>query len=412
MSTVAWWHCFAGIAGDMALASLVDAGADLDRVVGELEKLPVEGWALGAEKVKRASLVGTHLKVELAPEADGRPRDWAAVRALLEAADGLPERARHRAIDVFAALAQAEAKLHGVPVEQVHFHEVGATDAVLDVVGTCVALELLGVDVVRSSPVTVGLGTVPTAHGVLPNPAPAVMQLLSGAPVRGVDEALELTTPTGAAILAALAESFGPAPPMRVHRTGYGAGSRDLPGTANVLQVVIGELAEPAGAAAAISGPTGLLARQPRGPFEGEASLQDLAVLEATVDDVSGEILADAVSAALSAGALDAWLVPVVGKKGRPAQVITVLADPALVPALAEQLAHQTGTLGLRSHNVARWALPRKVVTVDVEGLPVRVKVGPYRAKAEHDDCLAVAGRLGWSAAEVARRAEHLAAST
>ena len=387
-TTALWWHCFSGIAGDMALASLFDAGASPEDVVSGLRRLPVGGWELTPRPTMRAGLAATELVIEV--EQDGVERTWADIAKILSAA-ALPERARQRAEKVFMALAVAEGRLHGVAPEKVHFHEVGSTDAVLDVVGTCLALESLGVDVVYASPVAVGTGTVRSAHGLLPNPAPAVLELLKGAPVQGTDQAHELTTPTGAALLAGLAVSFGPLPALEVKATGYGAGARDTPGTPNVLQAVVGQLPAPAR------------------PLAGATSRR-LRVLEANVDDVTGEVLAHTIATLLATGALDAWAVPAVGKKGRPAHVLSALAQPEDVPALVTVVLQETGALGIRQQTVERWALARSSVEVDVAGHNVRVKVGPYRAKAEYDDCARAAAALGLPVREVARLAEQQAA--
>ena len=389
MTTVAWWNCSAGIAGDMALASLIDAGADVDEVVAGLEGLPVEGWHIEVAKTTRAGLAATQLRVDVDPASDLTERNWGTVRAIIDQAPLLPERARTRAQGVFARLATAEGRLHGLPPEEVHFHEVGGLDAIVDVVGTCLALESLGIGSVRSGPVAVGTGTVRGSHGLLPNPAPAVVELLVGAPVRGADREEELTTPTGAALLAALAESFGPLPQMKITSGGYGAGSRDLDGTANVLQVVIGDLGTESTAQAPLH--------------------HDLVVLEANVDDVTGEVLAHTVGALMGAGALDAWLVPVVAKKGRPAHVVTVLAEPGAGARLATVLTQETGTLGFREHLVTRSALARQLLEVEVSGERVRVKAGLYHLKAEHDDCVRAAAHLGLPLGEVARQAEQAA---
>jgi uncharacterized protein (TIGR00299 family) protein len=372
----------------MALASLFDAGASPEDVVSGLRRLPVGGWELTPRPTMRAGLAATELVIEV--EQDGVERTWADIAKILSAA-ALPERARQRAEKVFMALAVAEGRLHGVAPEKVHFHEVGSTDAVLDVVGTCLALESLGVDVVYASPVAVGTGTVRSAHGLLPNPAPAVLELLKGAPVQGTDQAHELTTPTGAALLAGLAVSFGPLPALEVKATGYGAGARDTPGTPNVLQAVVGQL--PASAR----------------PLAGATSRR-LRVLEANVDDVTGEVLAHTIATLLATGALDAWAVPAVGKKGRPAHVLSALAQPEDVPALVTVVLQETGALGIRQQTVERWALARSSVEVDVAGHNVRVKVGPYRAKAEYDDCARAAAALGLPVREVARLAEQQAA--
>ena len=220
--TTAWWHCFSGIAGDMALASLLDAGADLDEVTVGLRTLALPGWSLEAERTTRGGLAATRLLVEVDPKEDVVERTWATIRGLLESATGLPERARRRAQEVFGGLAVAEGAVHGVSPENVHFHEVGGLDALIDVIGTCLALESLDVTSVFASPVALGTGTVRGAHGLLPNPAPAVVALLAGVPVHGTSHTVELTTPTGAALLAGMVTSFGPLPPMKVTAGGYG----------------------------------------------------------------------------------------------------------------------------------------------------------------------------------------------
>jgi pyridinium-3,5-bisthiocarboxylic acid mononucleotide nickel chelatase len=389
VTRVAWWHCFSGIAGDMALASLLDAGADLDQVRAGLEKIPIPGWHLEAVKTTRSGLAATHLRVEVDRAEDGRSRTWAIIRATLDEADGLPERARRRAQTVFSRLAAAEGRVHGVPPEQVHFHEVGGLDALVDVVGTCLALEVLDIASVFASPIALGSGTVKTAHGLLPVPAPAVVELLKEAPVYGTEDAAELTTPTGAALLAGLAEGFGPMPPVVATATGYGAGTRQFDGRPNVVQVVIGDL-------------------QP-GAVPGSVRRQDLVVVEANVDDVTGEVLGHTIEALMSAGALDAWLVPILAKKGRPGHIVSFLAEPAVVADLAEVLVEETGTLGYREHRVARSALAREVLEVEVRGLHVRVKAGPHRAKAEYEDCARAGAQLGLPITEVARVAEAAA---
>jgi uncharacterized protein (TIGR00299 family) protein len=387
--TTAWWHCFSGIAGDMALASLLDAGADLDEVTAGLRTLALRGWSIKTERTTRGGLAATRLLVEVDPKQDVVERTWATIRGLLESATGLPERARRRAQEVFGGLAVAEGSVHGVSPEKVHFHEVGGLDALIDVIGTCLALESLDVSSVFASPVALGTGTVRGAHGLLPNPAPAVIELLAGVPVHGTSQTRELTTPTGAALLAGLVTSFGPLPPMKVTAAGYGAGAAELAGAPNVLQVVVGEEAAPGGA------------------VTGHA--QDLLLLEANVDDVTGEVLAHTVEVLMAAGALDAWLVPVLAKKGRPAHVVSVLAEPEKVAGLARALTRETGTLGFRQHQVTRYALAREEIEVKVDGEAVHVKIGPHRFKAEYEDCARAAPRLGLPVGEVARMAEEAA---
>jgi len=364
--TLAWFHCFSGVAGDMAFGSLVDAGADLDEVLAMLEHLPVGGWRAEAEPVLRGGIAGT--KVHVHVRDDGVVRTAANIRGLVAEAR-LPERVERRVHAVFWALAEAEGRLHRRPPESVHFHEVGSVDAIVDVVGTCAALEVLGVDEVACSPIAVGLGMVRAAHGIIPNPAPAVVDLLRGIPTRGVDLPVELTTPTGAALMAGLAGAHGPMPPMTVTASGFGAGSRELDGRPNLTQVVLGE-------------PT---ATEPAG--------QPVVLLEANVDDATGEVLAHAVAALLGAGAHDAWITPVVMKKGRPGHVVAALCDPALVDQVAGVLTAETGSFGVRGSRLERWPASRRVDEVLVDGRPVRVKVSPGRAKAEFDDAAGVAAR-------------------
>ncbi len=377
---LAWFHCFSGIAGDMALGSLVDAGADLDQVRRMLELLPVGGWALDAEPVLRGGIAGTAIEVHVTESTVVRTA--AHIQGLITEAR-LPDRVQQRALATFAALAEAEGRLHRRPPEQVHFHEVGGVDAIIDIVGTCIALELLDVDEVRSSAVTTGIGMVRSAHGQLPNPAPAVVELLRGALTQGIDLTVELTTPTGAALLAALALGFGPMPAMRITATGFGAGSRELDDRPNLTQVVLGVASE-----AELSGG------------------QPVMLLEANIDDVTGEVLGHTVTALLEAGAHDAWITPIVMKKGRPAHTISVLADAALAQQLADVLRSETGTLGVRGGRIERWPAERSVDRVLVDGHAVRVKVSPGRVKAEYDDAAKVARRTGRPLREVTSLAE------
>ncbi len=382
MTTIAWFHCFAGIAGDMALGSLIDAGADLDEVRGMLQRLPIGGWQLEAEPVLRAGVAATHARVEV--EERGIVRTHSHIAGMIEEAR-LPARVCERALATFQALAEAEGRLHRRPPSQVHFHEVGGVDAIVDVVGTCAALEVLGVDQLHSSAVATGTGMVRSAHGALPNPPPAVVELLRGAPSYGRDVNAELTTPTGAALLAALVTGWGPMPAMTVLSTGFGAGSRELDGLPNTTQVVVGTA----------------MAREGR-PGTG----QPIVLLETNVDDATGETLAHAVAALLEAGAYDAWLTPIVMKKGRPGHLVSALADPALAGQLATLLTRETGSLGVRSAPLERWPAARAIEEVDVEGLPVRIKVSPGRGKAEHDDAARVARITGLPLREVRERAE------
>ena len=382
--TVAWFHCFAGIAGDMALGSLLDAGADADEVVALLHRLPLSGWTLETHPVQRGGVAAT--RVEVGARETGVVRTHAHIVGLVEEAR-LPERVRDRALATFSVLAEVEGRLHRRHPSQVHFHEVGGVDAIIDVVGTCAALEVLDVERVFASAVATGTGMVRSAHGVLPNPAPAVVELLQGAPTYGREVTTELTTPTGAALLAALSSGYGPLPLMTIAATGFGAGSRELEGLPNVTQVVLGEAAEEDDGGLTAAG-------------------QPVVELSANVDDATGETIAHAVAALLDAGAHDAWVTPVLMKKGRPGHVVSALCDVALIEQVARVLTRETGSLGVRGHVSERWPASRGSGQVEVEGLPVRVKVGPGRVKAEHDDAARVARRTGLPLREVAFRAE------
>ncbi len=264
-ATIAWFHCFAGVAGDMALGALLDAGADLDEVRAILDRLPVPGWELRSEPVMRNGIAATRAVVEVAPSSV--VRTYAHITALIEEAR-LPDRVRDRAAATFAAIAEVEGRLHRRPLEQVHFHELGGIDAIVDIVGVAAALEVLGVDRVAASSVATGTGVIRTAHGLLPNPAPAVIELLAGAPTHGVDVTVELTTPTGAGLLASLATGWGPMPAMTIAATGFGAGAHELDELPNLTQVVLGT-------ASADLAPG-----------------QPISLLEVNVDDATGEVLA------------------------------------------------------------------------------------------------------------------------
>jgi uncharacterized protein (TIGR00299 family) protein len=383
----AWIHCFSGVAGDMLLGALLDAGADLDAVRTAVGTLGVDGWTLDAEPVLRGGIAATRAVVAT-PGEGHHHRTWSTIRDLLAAAveRGLPDDVHRRAHDAFAALAEVEGALHRTPPDDVHFHEVGALDALVDVVGVCAALHDLGIAEVVCSPVATGHGTVGAAHGDLPVPAPATAKLLIGVPVVGVDLPFELATPTGAALVRTLASSFGPVPPMTVDATGFGAGGREIDGRPNVVQVLVGERSGPAG--------------------------EDAVLLEANVDDVTGEVLAHTIAALLAAGAADAWVTPIVMKKGRPAHTVSALGDPLSAPALAAVLTAETGTLGVRASAWQKWPQPREVMTVEVEGHAIRVKVTPGgRHKVEFDDAAAAAAALGRPVREILVAAEAAAAA-
>lgn len=394
-----WFHCFAGTAGDMTLGALVDAGADPDVIAATVASLQVDGYALTFERVSRAGVAATRALVTVHdahadpashPGSHGH-RPYAEIRRLLQDAD-LPSRVRERALRTFTLLAEVEGAIHGVPPDEVEFHEVGSVDAIVDIVGSCAALESLAVDRIVCSPITVGLGSVRAAHGELPNPSPAVVALLArgGAPARGADDRLELATPTGVALMVALADAFGPLPELTVHAVGYGAGGADVPGRPNVVQVVVGSQAESID-----------VTPRPGQPVDH---------LETNVDDATGEVIGHTIAALLGAGAHDAWATSIVMKKGRPAFTVHALADPSVSEAVATVLLRETGSLGLRATRLERWPQRRTERVVEVDGRPVRVKVGDGRAKAEFDDAAAIATATGRPVREVLDEAARLAA--
>jgi pyridinium-3,5-bisthiocarboxylic acid mononucleotide nickel chelatase len=393
---LAWFNCQAGVAGDMTMAALVDAGADPDVVASTIAGLGVDGYALLFERVQRCGVGATWANVvvhtEHDPEAHHEHPHHRPLREILELLDeaDLPDRVRRRARAVFARLGEVEAAIHGIDPADVELHEIGALDSIVDVVGVCAALEALDVDDVWCSPIAVGHGSVRSAHGVLPNPAPATVALLSesGVPTVGLATTLEVSTPTGAALMTTLASGFGAMPAMAPSAVGYGAGTADTPERANVVQVVVGHLT----------------VDDDRGT--------PVTLLEANVDDVTGEVLAHAVSALLLAGAHDAWVTPIVMKKGRAAHTVSVLCDPSSTATMRQLLVDETGTLGVRSSTMRRWPQRRTETTVEIDGHPIRVKVADHRVKVEFDDAAAAATALGVPVRVVLDRAADLVAET
>lgn len=387
MTRHAWFNCSAGVAGDMLLASLVDAGADPLSIGSMLAGLGLDEYALTFEPTQRAGVKSTRAIVVVHEHDGHHHRAWSDIRSMIESAD-LPERVRTRSLAVFAVLADVEAKIHGVDVDDVEFHEVGAVDSIVDIVGACAALEVLGVDSISCGPIGTGHGIVRTQHGELPNPAPATVSLaaMRQIPLVGLDDRRELATPTGVAVMAALAETFGAMPTLSVSARGYGAGALDVNGRANVVQVVVGDVAVNAGGGG-----------------------QAVRLLEVNVDDVTGEVIAHTIGALLDAGAHDAWATPIVMKKGRPAHTVHALCDPALTDIISRVMVDETGSLGIRGSIIERWPQARREAVVRVEGHEIRVKIAGDRVKVEHDDAARAALALGLPLREVLRLAESAA---
>jgi pyridinium-3,5-bisthiocarboxylic acid mononucleotide nickel chelatase len=355
-----------GLAGDMFLAAALDAGIDRAALEAQLGTLGLPGWRLEVTSRHVNGIAATHVEVVVA--GDPPARGLAGILALIDGS-GLSPRARAAARDLFERLGRAEAKVHGVPLDQVHFHEVGAVDSIVDLCGAAVAMELLGWPRALSAPPELGRGLVKTAHGLLPVPPPAVLELLVGVPVRPGGPPGEAVTPTGAAILAGLFE-VGPAPLLVARRIGYGAGTRTWPDRPNVVRLTLGDaVAEP-------------------------VHRDDLLVLETNLDDASGQLVARAIEAALEVGALDAWAAPLTMKKGRPGLLLGALCDEGHRAAVTRALLGETTTLGVRWHRVERDEAARELVEVDTAYGRVRVKVGRLGgellgAHPEYDDCAA-----------------------
>ena len=389
---ILYFDCIAGISGDMALGALIDAGADLETIRGGLMGLPVEPFDLDVEQVETGGLRAT--KAHVRTSTVGLIRTYASIRSLLDLAE-IPLDAKAMAHRIFRRLAEAEAMVHRRELEQVTFHEVGAVDSIVDIVGTALALSSLGVDRMFASAVPTGLGMVKSEHGALPIPAPAVVELLRGAPMYSRNVPVELVTPTGAAILASLVEGFGELPRMRVEQIGYGAGSArlDFP---NVLRVLIGEEDREAAAPAAATPPGTEL------------------VLETNIDDLNPELYTYVLERLFAAGAQDAWLTPIVMKKGRPAVTISVLVSPSRQEAIRQVLFREAGTLGIRATTVDKQVLEREWVDVATRHGAVRVKIGRFEGNAitvapEFEDCARVAREAGVPARDVYEEATRLA---
>jgi uncharacterized protein (TIGR00299 family) protein len=384
---IGWLDCAAGASGDMLLGALADAGVPLAVLQDAVDGLGTAPIRLYAEPATRHGIRATSVRVAYAEEP-GVTRTWADVRALLTGAR-LDETVRSGALDAFGRLARAEARVHGVAPDEVHFHEVGALDALADVVGACAGVAWLrrerGLDAIRCGTVALGSGWASGRHGVVPVPGPAVLALLgeAGFPVQGGPAPYELCTPTGAALLATLATGHGPLPAGTVVGTGYGAGSRDVPEVPNLLRLV---LAEPVGAAATA------------------------VVLETNVDDLDPRLWPPILAALLAAGASDAWLAPITMKKGRPAHTLHALCTEDDAPAVRRAVFTETSSIGLREYRVAKHALPRTVSTVDVEGHLIRVKTALLAGEAvnrsvEYEDVAAAAAALGLPVKTVLARA-------
>jgi uncharacterized protein (TIGR00299 family) protein len=364
---LAYFDCFSGISGDMTLGALVDAGCNLELLRSGLQGLQVPGWTISSEKVWKNGMSATFVRV--VTEDQSKHRSLSVILEIFDKSQ-LSEQVKKNAAAIFRKLGEAEASVHDVPLEKIHFHEVGAVDAIIDIVGACIGFESLGIQKFACSALNVGGGTAKMAHGVLPVPAPATARLLQGRPTYSNGVQRELVTPTGAAIVSTLCDTFGPQPAMSVSAIGYGAGSSDLEGQPNVVRIMIGEAAEKI-----VPG------------FD-----EEISVIEANLDDMNPQIYGYLQEKALAAGALDIYTTPVQMKKNRPGTLLTILSKPSDTNALMSMIFAETTSLGVRTYRAQRRILPRESVSVHTQYGDVRIKLSRVNGHIQHiapefEDC-------------------------
>lgn len=367
MTKIAYFDCFSGISGDMVLGALLDAGVPIEVLRKELRKIPVAGYSIRTEKELRGAIAGTRVHIEVDPQPD---RSFEDIKELIHRSE-LEGTVREKITAIFENLARAESRVHGVPMSEVHFHEIGAVDSILDVAGTVVGLSRLEIDRVVASPVPVGRGFVQSRHGMLPLPAPATVLLLEGVPVYGNNRERELVTPTGAAILSTLAEGYGPLPEMTLTSSGYGVGTDPASDPPNLLRVLIGESIR-------------------------SFDTRQLIALETNIDDMNPELYGYVLDKLFALGALDVCLTPVQMKKNRPGVVLNVLIEPALESGVLELIFKETTSLGVRIQEVRRAELSRRIETIQTPYGPCQVKCvllpdGERRVIPEYEACRRIA---------------------
>jgi pyridinium-3,5-bisthiocarboxylic acid mononucleotide nickel chelatase len=409
MTRTLYLDCFAGASGDMLVGAMLDCGLDFDLLRSELLKLGVEGYELSLRRVDRSGISAAKFDVHLTGELhshghhhnhehshgehshgehshgehshghrrQSHHRSLSEIKRIISSSN-LSELVKGRAQAIFQRIGEAEAKIHNVPIETVHFHEVGAIDSIVDVVGACVAFDALEIGRIISSPLHVGSGTFQCAHGTYPVPGPATAELLKGVPIYSKDVEGELVTPTGAAIISSLAESYGPMPMMKIEKIGYGAGTRDYPKFPNALRAIIGEMEEDA-----------------------DLTPATVTVIEANIDDLNAQVFGYLMEKALAAGALDIFYTPAQMKKNRPGVLLTLLCNPPDRERMCDLIFRETTTLGVRYRNERREILTREFVTVETEYGPIKVKVSRARdgrvmnASPEFEDCRIAAEKSG-----------------
>jgi len=361
---VGYFDCFSGISGDMTLGALIDAGLDFEQLKGELSKLELPGYQIEAVRQMRCHISGT--KFDVKAGETHQHRGLSQINKIIESAD-ISERAKADALEIFDRLATVEAEVHAAPKEEIHFHEVGAVDSIIDIVGTAIGMDLMMIEKCYASEIPLGSGTIKASHGMLPVPAPATIKLLKNARVYSSGQKRELVTPTGAAILTHYCESFGPMPEMKITSTGYGAGQTDVAEMPNMLRLVIGE-------------------------SDAGTVKQRMELIEANIDDMNPEFYDYIFERLFEAGALDVYLVPIHMKKNRPANLLTVLAHKKDCENLTSIILSETTTFGLRSYTTNKILLRRENITVNTKYGPVSVKVGYFDSghstiAPEYEDC-------------------------
>jgi uncharacterized protein (TIGR00299 family) protein len=384
MANTLYLDCFAGVSGDMFIAALIDCGLDFNLLRRELKKLGVEGYDLSVARVDRSGIFASKFEVHLHNDHD-HPHDHPhdpdhhhhhhEHRSLSEItriirSSNLSDRVKERAQRIFHRIGEAEAKIHNVPIESIHFHEIGALDSIIDIVGACIGLEVLQIDRIISSPLHVGSGTFNCAHGTFPVPGPATAELLRGVPIYSKDIVGELVTPTGAAIISTLCSSYGPMPMMKIELIGYGAGTRTYPKFPNVLRALVGELEE-----------------------DTDQAPMTVTVIEANIDDLNAQVFGHLMEKVLAAGALDIFYTPVQMKKSRPGVLVTLLCKPEDKQLMIEHVFRETTTIGVRYRNEKREVLRREFVTLATNYGPIKIKVSRapdgrvMNYAPEFDDC-------------------------
>ncbi|MDP3026029.1 MAG: nickel pincer cofactor biosynthesis protein LarC [candidate division Zixibacteria bacterium] len=378
---ISYFDCFSGIAGDMIIGALLDAGLEISALKKELKKLPLTGYQIKAFKTEKKGIKGTKFEVK-APE-EKIHRNLKDIFKIIDKSS-LDKKIRDDSKKIFRRLAEAEAKVHGVSVDKIHFHEVGGVDAIIDIVGAVIGLDILKVDKIYSSPLSFGKGYVKFSHGKFPVPAPATVELCKDIPVRYADIEGELVTPTGAAIVTTLAD-FSPRLDLKIEKVGYGAGSADLKEIPNLLRVVIGQK-------------------------EQDLEQDEILVLETNIDNTTPEVLGYLTEKLLQKGALDVYLVPIIMKKGRPGTILSVLCNANKLNELSSIIFSETGTIGFRTQFHLRKKLPRKIEVVNTRFGKARVKVITYGEKVhispEFEDCRALADKNKIALREVYREVE------